>query len=293
MSAINTLLASLKVEANVFHNGQYCGAWAVDTSGSGRMTFHVISLGQCYVSIGNDTVLLKEGDAIFFPNDSPHRAGASPNEPIAANQSPSLPLTVPVEADATGLVCGDFGHQHPVFKTLLRQLPNYLVVRSEGESASAEIINLMLQESRQSGQSANLLLNRLADCLFYLLLRDHLDTESGVFAAFAHPKLGKPMARIHRNSKEKLTLDILAGDAGMSRSAFASLFKEFVGQSPIDYITQWRMTQAYRWLVDDGISTYDAALRTGYESEASFSKAFKRVMGMGPGKARKRHTALV
>jgi len=242
MSAINTLLASLKVEANVFHNGQYCGAWAVDTSGSGRMTFHVISLGQCYVSIGNDTVLLKEGDAIFFPNDSPHRAGASPNEPIAANQSPSLPLTVPVEADATGLVCGDFGHQHPVFKTLLRQLPNYLVVRSEGESASAEIINLMLQESRQSGQSANLLLNRLADCLFYLLLRDH---------------------------------------------------KEFVGQSPIDYITQWRMTQAYRWLVDDGISTYDAALRTGYESEASFSKAFKRVMGMGPGKARKRHTALV
>ncbi len=287
MTALTQLLATLKVQANVFHNGQYCGAWAVDTSGSGRMTFHLVTYGVCHVEVGNETFRLEEGDAVYFPSDSKHRATGKPDETVPVNQSQSLPFTEPIQSDATGLVCGDFGHEHPLFEKLLRQLPEYIVVRRDGDSASAKLAALMLQESRQSDMSSNLLLNRLADCLFYILLRDHVDTESGVFAAFSHPKISKSMERIHQSGGEKLTLESLASVAGMSRSAFASLFKDIVHQSPMEYITQWRMTQAYRWLVDDGISTYEAALRTGYESEASFSKAFKRVMSIGPGEARK------
>ena len=90
----------------------------------------------------------------------------------------------------------------------------------------------------------------------------------------------------------KLTLDKLASAAAMSRSAYASLFKQMVGLSPADYILQWRMAQAHRWLADDGISTLDAALRCGYESEASFSKAFKRVLGVGPGVARNMYSRI-
>ena len=144
----------------------------------------------------------------------------------------------------------------------------------------------MLAESRQADQSTNMLLNRLSDCLLYVLLRDHVETESGLFSAMAHPSLGESLTLIHSNPAYKLTLDKLASVAAMSRSAYSSLFSQMVGLSPADYIVQWRMAQAHRRLADDGISTLDAALRCGYESEASFSKAFKRVLGIGPGAAR-------
>lgn len=287
MTALNLLLTSLKVEADVFHNGQYCGAWAVDTSGLGRMNFHVVSYGECYFRVAGNNIQLSSGDAIFFPTDAPHIVTSSVDDEIPVNQSPSIAFTETPQTDATGLVCGNFGHQNPIFEKLVEQLPQHIVVRTEDSSVSAAILAMMVDESRHSDQSTNLLLNRLADCLFYVLVRDHIKTDSGVFAATAHPKLSKPMARIHKNVDEKLSLDVLAQEAAMSRSAFASLFKEVVEQSPMEYITQWRMTQAYRWLVDDRISTYEAALKTGYESEASFSKAFKRVMNMGPGEARK------
>lgn len=287
MNALDQLLTSLRVSANVFHNGHYCGEWAVDTSGFGRMNFHVVCYGRCYFRASEKTIQLEEGDAIFLPMDAAHHLSNSANDDVVTNRAVSLSFAEPLQTDATGLVCGNFGHQHPIFEKLLRQLPDYIVVRKEGDSTSAKIISLMMKESRQSDQTTNLLLNRLADCLFSVLLRDHIETESGVFAALAHPKLSKPMARIHQSVDEKLTLDELANEAAMSRSAFASLFKEVTEQTPIEYITQWRMTQAYRWLADDGISTYEAAIRTGYESEASFSKAFKRVMQMGPGEARK------
>ena len=94
------------------------------------------------------------------------------------------------------------------------------------------------------------------------------------------------MELIHADTDTKLSLDSLASSCAMSRSAFSSLFKDIVGQSPAEYITQWRMSLAYRWLLDDGLSTLDVAFRVGYESESSFSKAFTRVMGIGPGQAR-------
>ena len=288
MNALNQLLAAVKVEANVFHNGKYCGIWAVDTSGTRNITFHVVSQGSCYLTVQDQSFKLNTGDVVFFPSDVQHHISHDENSDIPVNQAVSLPMTADVD-NSTGLVCGYLEHQHPVFNKLLQQLPSWIIVRRDQQSASSEIIGLMLRESAESGQSTNLLLNRLSDCLFYLLLRDHLDADHGVLRALAHPKLGKSLELIHQQLEEKLSLEELASQAGMSRSAFSALFKQVVGQSPLEYLTQWRMTQAYRWLADDGISTFEAALRCGYESEASFSKAFKRVMSIGPGQARTDH----
>lgn len=292
MSAINKLLIAVKVEAHVFHNGQYCGLWAVDTSGTRHMTFHMVSYGICHLTIGEETILLNAGDAIFFPTDASHRASNSKSKGVAVNQAVSFPMTEETKNDSTGLVCGHFVHQHPLFDKLLMQLPDYIVIRGGAGSSASAVIDLMLAESRQADQSTNMLLNRLSDCLLYILLRDHVDTESGLFSAMAHPSLGESLTLIHSNPTYKLTLDKLASAAAMSRSAYASLFKQMVGLSPADYILQWRMAQAHRWLADDGISTLDAALRCGYESEASFSKAFKRVLGVGPGVARNMYSRI-
>lgn len=283
MQALNQLLAAIKIEANVYHNGQYCGLWALDTSGSKKISFHVVSSGKCHLKVDEEYLELNEGDAIFFPTDASHRATSDISVDLPLNQAKSRPMTEHLEEESTGLVCGDFGHDNPIFEKLLKQLPEYIVIRAGENSASSSVITLMLEESRRSDQNTSLLLNRLSDCLFFMLLRDHVDTQSGLFTAMTHPKLGKSLDLIHSTTDKNLSLDDLANEAGMSRSSFSSQFKKFVGQSPIEYITQWRMTQAYRWLADEGITTLTAALRSGYESEASFSKAFKRAMGATPG----------
>lgn len=287
MNALNQLLATLKVEAKVFHNGQYCGMWAIDTSGTQQMAFHVVSHGHCFLHVDDQQLRLDAGDAVFFPSDARHKLSNSAVDDVSANEVDSLPMDRGLAANGTGLVCGYFGHQHPMFKKLLAQLPTAIIVKKADQSASASVVELLLEESTSTGQSSNLLMDRLSDCLFYLILRDHLDTNNGVFAALAHAKLSPAMELIHQELEAKISVDELANTAGMSRSAFSALFKDVLGQSPMEYLSSWRMTQAYRWLADEGVTTLEAALRTGYESEASFAKAFKRVMDIGPGEARR------
>jgi transcriptional regulator GlxA family with amidase domain len=202
------------------------------------------------------------------------------------NKAESIAMTAVPQQAATGLVCGRFDHQHPLVDRLLKQLPDVVVIRQRPQSASAAIVKMLLQESMRSGQQSGLLLNRLSDCLFLMIVRDHVDVDSGVFAGLTHPRLASVMNLIHGEPSQSIHLDRLANEASMSRSAFSALFKSVIGQSPMDYLKQWRITLAYRWLVDEGVTTYEAALRCGYDSESSFSKAFQSVMGFGPGKAR-------
>lgn len=287
MKALDDLLATLKIEASVFHNGQYCGDWAVDTSGSKRMNFHVVTAGQCYICVNDESIQLNTGDAVIMPTDSAHMvsSGNCP-DPEQVNKSVSKPMNDKLDSDATGLVCGNFSHQNPIFDRLVDQMPSLIIIRNEDAELTKDLLALMLKEARNTEESNSFLLNRLADCLFYNLVREHLSEHTGVFAALAHPKLKSAMSMIHEQLDRKLSLDTLADTAGMSRTSFVTLFRDLVGHTPNDYMVQWRMAQAYRWLADEGASTLDAANRTGYESEASFSKAFKRVMGVGPGKVR-------
>ena len=291
MNGINQLLDSLKIEANVYHNGKFCGNWAVNTSGRRRMSFHIVTQGQCFFELDGENIELFEGDAVFLPSDAQHRLTNTMDLNIPQNTVKSLPMTDLIDEPSTGLVCGDFNHNHAIFEKLIKQMPDLLVVRRSDNNAISKVIDLMLEEARASNQQSNVLLNRLSDCLFYLLVRDNLNIESGVFAAFAHPQISKAMELIHASvaneaQEQRLSVEELANACAMSRSGFATLFKDVVGQTPVEYQTQWRMTQAYRWLADEGVSTLEAALRCGYESEGSFSKAFKRVIGVGPGKIR-------
>lgn len=124
----------------------------------------------------------------------------------------------------------------------LREPPELIVVRGEdgsnARSASSRIVQLIWQESTSSGQSPNFLLNRLADSLYYLLLRDHVNDDNGVFAALIHPKLSVDLQQIHADSKRKWSVDELAGATGKSRSAFSGLFKDVVGLLSMNYVTQ-------------------------------------------------------
>lgn len=286
MSALDLLLSAVKLQANVFQSGQYCGAWAVDTSGSQRITFHLVAFGHCTVLVEGEQLELQQGDAIFFPNDAKHRISALNDTSTELNSVESISMSEPQQDNGTGLICGDFGHDSPIFRQILKTLPPFICLKAQEQNSSNSIVNLMIRESKTTQTSSSLLLDRMSDCLLYTLLRDNIDAHKGLFAALAHPQIGKAMTLIHNSDGESPKLDELAHESGMSRSAFSETFKVLVGESPGDYAIKWRMNRAYRWLADLKISTLEAALRSGYESEASFAKAFKRVMGVGPGSVR-------
>ena len=287
MSALNQLFRSLKVSANVFHNGQYHGSWAVDTSGSGSTSFHVVSHGDCVLNVNGENFRLAKGDAVFLPSDAKHTLSDSENSTVEINQQTSLPMCSTLSSDSTGLICGSLNNQHPLGAQLMSTLPEVVVVKKEDQAAASLLIELLIKEGKEIDQHSHFLFDQLANALFYILIRDHTQASHGILAAMLHPKLKSAIELIHENMNKRHSNEDLADASAMSRSSFAAQFKEIVGVPPSEYQTQWRMLCAYRWLADEKASTLDAALRCGYESEASFSKAFKRIIGKGPGEVRK------
>lgn len=290
MEVLNQLFSTFKVSAIVIHNGQYCGRWAVDTSGTSYMSFHVISHGRCFLTVNDDDshITLEQGDVVLFPRDISHCITSDAAFTTPTNQTQSESFTEGLREDGTGLVCGYFAHQHPLMASLTEHLPDYVVIKRDTTSPSGLmlILNALLDESVNPAKGSELIMSKMSETILALLMRDHLSTGNGVLAASIHPKLGPVIKAIHQQPARKWTVEQLAELAFSSRAAFADLFKEVVGMSPMEYVTQWRLSLAYRKLADEKASTLSAALECGYENESSFSKAFKRVMGVSPGAVR-------
>ncbi|BFM11028.1 AraC family transcriptional regulator [Simiduia litorea] len=288
MDALNQLLATFKVQANVFHNGQYCGRWAVDTSGSKNISFHVVTHGRCYLSVADaQTEALEAGDMVFFPHDHSHCITSDVSFSTEVNLSKSKDYSAGIDNQGTGLVCGYFEHQHPMVEHAIKQLPDMVLIRRNDHNQSFSLLmQTLINESSSSVQGADYILNRIAEALLAMVFRYHLPQDQGVLAAALHPKLSKVLQAIHSSPQTKWTVDELAAICHLSRAAFAELFKDVLNSSPMEYVTQWRLSIAYRMLADDSVSTLEAALAVGYDNESSFSKAFKRVMGVTPGAVR-------
>ena len=133
------------------------------------------------------------------------------------------------------------------------------------------------------------MLDRLGDALFILVLRTVMIRsafDSGYLAALADRRLALALRAMHAEPSRPWTLDTLGQAAGMSRAAFASCFHQKVGMTPMHYLTRWRMQLAREWLNDPQLAMIDIAERVGYSSEAAFSRAFKREIGLSPGVSR-------
>ena len=289
VDSLSHLLATLSVSANVFHNGQYCGNWAIDTSGSHYISFHAVSYGRCFVKMeGKDDVhTLSAGDVVLFPSDAKHVLTSDNAFSQTINTEQSIGFEQ-LEPNGTGLVCGYFEHHHPMINDIIRHLPEMIIVTKHQQSDAplSLLTESLLVISKQQGDGIELMLERLSECILAALLRDHLPLEQGILAAMANPKLAPAIQAIFANPEQKWTVEQLADRCFSSRTSFATLFKQTLGKSPVEFATEWRLGLAYRALADDGVSTLAAALSCGYESEASFSKAFKRTFSITPGQVR-------
>jgi AraC-like DNA-binding protein len=155
-------------------------------------------------------------------------------------------------------------------------------------------LRFMAAEARELRPGGETIITRLADILVIQAIRAWMEqdpaAQTGWLGALQDKQIGRAIALIHRDPARAWTLASLAAEVAMSRSAFAARFTELVGVSAMHYVARWRMHVALTWLKEQDIALGDLAGRLGYQSEAAFSRAFKRFMGMPPGAVRRNVT---
>jgi AraC-like DNA-binding protein len=274
-----SIMGAYQISARVTDNVTYCGEWLERESQVNRGIFHLISAGNCRVEAGflPKPINLSAGDLIVFPRGSAHTLCQVMR---SGNDTP---------AD-TAMLCGEFTSQDSKRNAVLDSLPDCFVVHDAEDLGHFRALGqMMAEQSRQSLFGNQLVLNKLADSLLVLAIRNHVMKDlprQGLLAALNDPRLSRALAAMHEDAGRDWSIAELAEIALLSRTAFCEHFSAVLGMAPMQYLTEWRMAEALRLLRDPSHSVSRIAERLGYQTEAAFRRAFKRVQGFAPGKAR-------
>jgi AraC-like DNA-binding protein len=267
--------------------------------------YHVVARGGCWGNVVGDTPMrLAEGDLIIFPQGDAHVLSSAPGMrstpdlSLLAKPSTKLPLVYEIGGggpERTRVVCGFLGCDDRPYNPLLTALPPviHLSATTPGPTPGwlATLVNIAVAESGSARAGGENVLSRLSELMFVEAIRRYLDAlpddRQGWLAGVRDPVVGQALAAVHSRPRENWTVERLARFAGLSRSIFAERFTGMVGQPPMQYLALWRMQLASR-LLADGEAVASVAEAVGYESEAAFSRAFKRLVGCAPGAWRRR-----
>jgi AraC-like DNA-binding protein len=179
-------------------------------------------------------------------------------------------------------------------RPITQLLPSFILIKADQARTLAlhSTLQALASEMAEQAPGSGVVATRLAEVLFIQVLRAHIasgpERNKGWLRAVFDPQLGTALSAIHDSMNTPWTVESLAEAAGMSRSAFAARFKELLGQTPLEYVTGWRMQKAMQLLEQRDKKLIDVARLVGYESDAAFSKAFKRVVGANTGEYIKR-----
>lgn len=294
--ALSDILRRLRLTAEIYARPDYCGTWAVDTSGHRKMAFHLVERGNAWLHTHDaEPVPMLSGELVLFPRDAPHVIADSADSPAPGiiNRPPPAELSGAV----TSLLCGFFEFQSKAAWPLLDGLPDIVTLNLRDSSASpgtTQLLQLVVAELTRNRPGVDAVINELAYVLFVHVLRSQMEAglTGGLLCALADPKIGRALNRLHADLAAPWSVDRLAAAATMSRSAFAKQFNELVGVSPMRYVTQWRMAAARDLLETTDVSMAEIAERVGYQSEVAFRKAFKNVVDETPGKVRRERLTL-
>lgn len=268
------------------------------------LSFHVIARGACWGGLlGEAPVRFEAGDVVVFPRGdgyyfSTPRQAALPSDPMAAlgfmrgMKDGQLPFIIQGGGggpDRLGVVCGFLGCDTSPFNPLLATLPRLLHIRRAPGVESDRLDRLMeltLAEARDPAPGGESVRLRLSELMFVEVIRRYLGglapEQSGWLAGLRDEYVGRALSLLHERAGHPWTLEGLAVDVGLSRSAFADRFARIVGEPPMQYLARWRMQMAARLLTDGTAKVASVALEVGYDSEAAFSRAFKKITGMAP-----------
>jgi len=264
--------------------------------------YALLSRGNCWLSVegipdpipltGGDCFLLARDTSIVM-RDSPRTRPRSTFREIAAKANGNVAYHGGGGAPTT-IVCGSMSFDRASLRPITQLLPNFILIKAEQARTLAlhDTMRALASEMAEQVPGSEIVANRLAEVLFIQILRAHIasgpESTKGWLRAIFDPQMGTALRAIHDRVNAPWTVESLAEAAGMSRSAFAARFRELLEQTPMEYVTEWRMQKAMQLLEQRDKKLIDVARSVGYESGAAFSKAFKRVVGTNPGEYLKR-----
>lgn len=304
---LTRVLLGLRLEGVDYGRCAMQAPWAIAFPTQRDARFHFVARGGAYLwTPAGEWTRMRPGDAVLLPRGAFHVMASSPDVPPV--NIDDLPREVVAEnlhlmrsasgsaaaevAEAGVMFCGAMRFNLDPLHPLLAMMPDVMHAGDlvKRDPAVPALLEAMEREVSLDRIGACGILARLADVLAASIIRAWVECgcsdSTGWIAAMQCPSVGKVIAAIHAEPERDWDVPALARLMGASRSRFAETFTRIVGESPARYVAKVKMFQARRWLQHEGVRVTVAAERLGYDSEASFSRAFKRIMGMPPSAVR-------
>lgn len=308
---LSDVLRAVRLSGALYFDFELSSPWVVEAPASrdivGKVMpgaqliiqVHLIARGSCWGNaVGAEPVRLGEGDLIVFPRGDAHVLSSAPGMRSTPDMErfarPSTPLPMFYELGGGGpdrarVVCCFLGCDERPFNPLLTALPTVIHLSAAGMQASTgwlgTLLNMAAKESGDARAGGENVRARLSELLFVEAIRLYLETlppaQTGWLAGLGDGVVGHALAALHARPSDQWTVEQLARLVGVSRSVLAERFTQIVGHPPMQYLALWRMQMASRLLLD-GEHVGAVASAVGYESEAAFSRAFKKLVGESP-----------
>ena len=312
---LSNVMSSMRISGSVLINEDYVLPWGVTIPNAERLrdvmklgsgvrvvAFHFVKRGYIEVTPdGENAVTVESGEMAICFGGLPHRVSQGVDTKSVSAEALLTGSKNPFQPDATNkarstsLMCGVFMMRNVELNPLFSSLPSVLHVSAQrpGQLHNLPgVLSWMTQEAEQAAPGGNYVIERLLELLCAEVLRAHLEnstTESGWFSGLKDPVVGRAISMIHSRPGELWTVNRLAHGVAMSPSRFAARFSAALGDSPMAYVTKWRMNVAGRLLGESKQGVGEIAADVGYENVAAFSRAFKRHLGVPPATWRSSH----
>ena len=277
MDAITDFLSAVRVQGVCYGRIQITAPWAPRWEAGSHAGFGLVSYGQARLNLPDaaEPVQLSHGDFFLLaPGRKYGLSGSGESAPAA-------------------IIAGRFHFDENSIRPLTEFLPPLILIRG-GESRMLPLqktLELLAAEVDASTPGSEIAIRRLADLLLIQSLRTHIAgtevEQTGWLQALSDAHIGAALNSMHNRIEHPWTVASLASEAGMSRSAFAQRFKALMRESPLEYLTRWRMYRGSDLLRESDRKLADVAQAVGYDSDGAFHKAFKRVLGIAPGEYRR------
>ena len=300
MDALSGVLESAKLKTVVYPKLHFTSSWGIEIEQDSRSQFWRLLKGICYLRVpGEKVIKMNVGDFVCIPHGSSHRISGKPNTTCvpASQVGKALQSGKPLfqgKDEETILMGGHFEFTPSVQHPFIKSLPKVIHLNN-----TTKELNLWLQQAALlmneeiSGEKigSKLVLARLVDILFVLIIRAYLeqgDIKEGFLIALKDNRISNSLKSMHESPEKDWTLHQLAMTAGMSRSLYCREFKRLVGESPLSYLTNWRIIKSKEFLLGSKENISEVAAKVGYQSEAAFNRLFKAKVGETPASYRRR-----
>jgi AraC-like DNA-binding protein len=302
MDVLSRILDSVELRSSLYYVTELRAPWGLRVPGEAVVCrFHVVAEGSLYLTSGGETRRLGRGDLALVPRGREHVLKDDPETPVT-----DLPAALEEcgwqgeetfrwggDGGLCRLVCGHFDFDREAAHPLLDALPPLVHVQATPTYDFRwidQVMRFIGEESHAQRPGGGVIARRLSEVLFVQVLRHYAETSPRpvpILAGLTDPRLSRALKAMHDRLGSAWSVEALAREAGMSRTAFTVRFGELLGATPMKYLTEERMREAMR-LLRAGVSVAAVAHRVGYKSEAAFARKFKDFSGRGPGAYRRR-----